>query len=145
MSNSVTRIAVHCEKLTKTYGSGEAEVKALRGVDLDIHAGELLLITEPSGCGKTTLVSVIAAILEKTDGVCEVLGKNIQDMNARERADFRRKLVASLKYQKKKKRSNCHEEYNAGYPCRFGSGVGDWCGHVWQPRNNAAAICSQSN
>lgn len=84
-----TNIAVRCENLTKVYGSGEAEVKALRGVNLDIREGELLLITGPSGCGKTTLISIIAAILDQTEGVCEVLGKNFQNMNALERADFR--------------------------------------------------------
>ena len=43
-------------RLTKNYGSGNSEVQALRGVDLDVYPGELTLLVGPSGCGKTTLL-----------------------------------------------------------------------------------------
>ena len=61
-------IAVRCRGVTKTYGKGDAEVKALRGVDLEIRRGELLMLVGPSGCGKTTLISVIATILDPDSG-----------------------------------------------------------------------------
>jgi putative ABC transport system ATP-binding protein len=82
-------VAVHCRGVTKTYGTGDAAVTALRGVDLDVEHGELLMLVGPSGCGKTTLISVIAAILDQGGGECIVLGENPSKMNQRERARFR--------------------------------------------------------
>src|SRR5262245_8480962 len=82
-------IAVHCRELTKTYGTGDARVLALRGIDLDVRRGELLMVAGPSGCGKTTLISILAAILEPDSGVCEVLGHDWQRLSQNERAHFR--------------------------------------------------------
>jgi putative ABC transport system ATP-binding protein len=79
--------------VTKSYGSGDAKVAALRGVDLEVKRGELLMIVGPSGCGKTTLISVIATILRGDSGQCHVLGRDLQAMNERERAYFRRESV----------------------------------------------------
>ena len=81
--------AVHCRGVTKTYGTGDARVMALRGVDLDVRRGELLMLVGPSGCGKTTLISVIAAILNQDSGNCEVLGQDLKNMDENERARFR--------------------------------------------------------
>ena len=82
-------IALQCRELTKTYGTGDAKVMALRGIDIDVRRGELLMIAGPSGCGKTTLISIIAAFLEPDSGVCEVLGHDWQHLSQRERAHFR--------------------------------------------------------
>jgi putative ABC transport system ATP-binding protein len=82
-------IAVRCRGVTKTYGAGEASVMALRGIDLDVRRGELLMVVGPSGCGKTTLISVIAGILDQDSGQCEVFGRDLKDMDLRERAQFR--------------------------------------------------------
>ncbi len=89
MENPTNEIAVHCRGVTKTYGSGETKVLALRGVDLDVRRGELLLLAGPSGCGKTTLISIIAALLDQDGGDCNVLGQDIQTMGALDRARFR--------------------------------------------------------
>ena len=82
-------IAVRCRGVTKTYGAGDAKVLALRGIDLDVRCGELLMVVGPSGCGKTTLISVIAGILDQDSGQCEVLGRDLKDMDQRARARFR--------------------------------------------------------
>jgi putative ABC transport system ATP-binding protein len=82
-------IAVRCRGVTKTYGAGNASVMALRGIDLDVRRGELLMIVGPSGCGKTTLISVIAGILDQDSGQCEVFGRDLKDLDQRERANFR--------------------------------------------------------
>jgi putative ABC transport system ATP-binding protein len=82
-------IAVRCRGVTKTYGAGDARVLALRGIDLDVRCGELLMVVGPSGCGKTTLISVIAGILDQDSGQCEVLGRDLKDMDQRARARFR--------------------------------------------------------
>jgi putative ABC transport system ATP-binding protein len=84
-----TDIAVHCQGVTKTYGTGDSKVDALRGRDLDVRRGELLMVAGPPGCGKTTLISIIAAILEPDSGMCEVLGHDWQHLSQRERAHFR--------------------------------------------------------
>ncbi len=86
-------MAVCCRGITKTYGSGEGEVAALRGIDLDVRRGELLMIVGPSGCGKTTLISVIAAMLGHDSGECRVLGQDLRRMDEAERAHFRRDSV----------------------------------------------------
>lgn len=88
-----SRIAVRCRGLTKTYGSGTAAVRALRGVDLDVNRGEMLMLVGPSGCGKTTLISVVAAVLDRDEGECEVLGHDLQRLSSSEKAAFRAKNV----------------------------------------------------
>jgi putative ABC transport system ATP-binding protein len=82
-------IAVHCRGVTKTYGTSDASIVALRGIDLDVRRGELLMLVGPSGCGKTTLISIVAAILNQDSGKCEVLGRDLQHMGQIERARFR--------------------------------------------------------
>lgn len=82
-------LAIRCHGVTKTYGAGPTSVRALRGVDLEVRQGELLLLVGPSGSGKTTLISILSALLDPDDGDCEVLGRNIRDMTERERVRFR--------------------------------------------------------
>jgi putative ABC transport system ATP-binding protein len=89
MAESSRDIAVHCRGVTKAYGTGDAKVTALRGVDLDVRCGELLMLVGPSGCGKTTLISVIAAILDQDAGECVVLDRELRHMDRGERARFR--------------------------------------------------------
>src|SRR5262252_5027982 len=54
--------------LTKVYGVGEAEVRALAGVDLDLYSGELVVLLGPSGSGKTTLLNNLGGLDVPTDG-----------------------------------------------------------------------------
>jgi putative ABC transport system ATP-binding protein len=82
-------LAVHCKSVTKTYGTGEAAVRALRGVDLNVRFGELMMLVGPSGCGKTTLISVIAGVLTRDDGECDVLGCDYRRMNSNDTTRFR--------------------------------------------------------
>jgi putative ABC transport system ATP-binding protein len=82
-------IAVYCHGVTKSYGSGEAKVIALRGVDLAVHAAELLMLVGPSGCGKTTLISVIAGILDQDEGTCRVFDQDLKRMSQREKTRYR--------------------------------------------------------
>src|SRR4029453_2355085 len=86
-------IAVHCAGVTKSYGSGSAQVTALRGIDLDVYAGELLMLVGPSGCGKTTLISVIAGILDQDEGRCLVFGEDLNGMRDRDRVRYRGRNV----------------------------------------------------
>ena len=54
--------------LTKVYGAGAAEVRALAGVDLDLYAGELVVLLGPSGSGKTTLLNNLGGLDVPTAG-----------------------------------------------------------------------------
>ncbi len=80
---------VICKKVTKVFGEGSSRVDALRGVDLEINDGELLIIMGPSGSGKTTLISVIAGILTQTEGECLVGVSDLNHLPDREKTAFR--------------------------------------------------------
>jgi putative ABC transport system ATP-binding protein len=93
METATLELAVHCRDLRKSYGKGEAEVTALRGIDLDVRPGELMMLVGPSGCGKTTLISVIAGILDADAGKCTVFGHDLQAMQTSERTRHRGRTV----------------------------------------------------
>jgi putative ABC transport system ATP-binding protein len=82
--------AVHCHALQKEFGSGQARVLALRGVDLDVRMGETTFLVGPSGCGKTTLLSVIAGLLDSSGGEVELFGENVERFRSEQRILFRR-------------------------------------------------------
>ncbi len=54
--------------LTKTYASGEVEVRALRGLDLDVWTGEVVVLLGPSGSGKSTLLNIMGGLDQATSG-----------------------------------------------------------------------------
>ena len=82
-------LAVDCQAIKKTYGTGTSRVEALRGVDLTIKQGELRLLMGPSGSGKTTLISVIAGILTQDSGLCTVLGTDLNHLSDKDKTHFR--------------------------------------------------------
>jgi putative ABC transport system ATP-binding protein len=86
-------IAVRCRGLTKAFGEGDAQVMALRGVDMDVYAGQMTLLVGESGCGKTTLISVIAGLLEPTAGDVGVLGQDLRKMRGSRLVNFRGKNI----------------------------------------------------
>jgi putative ABC transport system ATP-binding protein len=69
--------AIAVRQLTQTYTEGEAGTLALRGVDLDAHAGEMLMLVGPSGSGKTTLLSIMGCILTATSGSVRLAGREV--------------------------------------------------------------------
>ena len=66
--------AVVCRGLTKEFGDGDCQGAALRGVDMDVSAGQMTLLVGQSGCGKTTLISIIAGLLDPTAGAADRAG-----------------------------------------------------------------------
>jgi putative ABC transport system ATP-binding protein len=89
MMNNPETLAVYCRGLTKAFGSGEMQVQALQGIDLEVRPGELLMLVGPSGCGKTTLISVIAGILDQDEGECVLYGQNLQQLPKNDRVVYR--------------------------------------------------------
>jgi putative ABC transport system ATP-binding protein len=87
---------VLCRNLRKHFGSGEARVEALRGVDFETRFGELSFLVGPSGCGKTTLISIIAGLLDRTGGELSVLGTKVDELSATERVLFRRRNLGFI-------------------------------------------------
>ncbi len=86
-------LAVSCKNIKKSYGSDTSRVDALRGVDLEVEQGELLLIVGPSGSGKTTLLSIIAGILQQDEGECFVFGENLNALPNGKKTEFRGKNI----------------------------------------------------
>ena len=68
---------VSVRDLTKTYGEGDLAVAAVRHVDLDVGAGEVVLVMGPSGSGKTTLLLMLGAMLRPTSGSIAVDGVDL--------------------------------------------------------------------
>src|SRR5579871_648389 len=80
---------IECRGVTKVYRQGAVDVPALRGVDLDIAAGDFATLSGPSGSGKTTLLSLIGGLDRPTAGAIGVDGEAIADMPAAKLADLR--------------------------------------------------------
>ncbi|MEN9555840.1 MAG: Macrolide export ATP-binding/permease protein MacB [Planctomycetota bacterium] len=91
--NSPAGIAVLCRGVTKEFGTGEAKVQALRGIDVDILYGQMTLLVGPSGCGKTTLISIIAGLLDPTAGEVSLLGQNRRNLSGSRLVRFRAENV----------------------------------------------------
>lgn len=89
-------LAVKCTNIKKTYGTGTSRVEALRGVDLEIKMGELLMIVGPSGSGKTTLISIIAGILTQDEGECQVFDQDLKAMSNGEKTSYRGKNIGFI-------------------------------------------------
>ena len=80
---------VSAKDVTKTYRTGKVEAPALRGVTLDIFAGDFLNIVGPSGSGKTTFLNMVGALDVPTSGDLSVFGENIAAWSKRRRAELR--------------------------------------------------------
>ena len=83
--------AVLCRAVRKHFGEGETRIEVLRGVDFTAHLGELTFLVGQSGCGKTTLISVIAGLLDQDEGDVELFGQNVARLPSRDRIIFRRR------------------------------------------------------
>ena len=83
---------VHGTGLTKRFGSGDAAVVAVDAVDIRIETGELLMLMGDSGCGKTTLISLLGCILTPDDGELYIDGEPI-DPEAQDLSVIRREKI----------------------------------------------------
>ncbi len=79
--------------LTKIYKSGEVEVPALRGLDLDVWQGEVMVLLGPSGSGKSTLLNIMGGLDHATSGKLLFKDTELTAMNDRALTNYRRRHV----------------------------------------------------
>ncbi len=91
--HAAPRGGAHLTGVRKTYGTGDTEVHALDGVDLELAPGSFTVVLGPSGSGKTTLLNVIGGIEQATAGSVEVAGEEISGRSPVDLAGFRREHV----------------------------------------------------
>ena len=84
------------ENLTKVYGKGENEVRALDGVSFTVNKGEFLAIIGPSGSGKSTLLHILGGVDRPTGGKVYMDGKDVYAQNEDQLAIFRRRQVGLI-------------------------------------------------
>lgn len=92
-SAPTARVVLEARGVIKDLGEGAGQVRALKGVDLKLYAGELTLLMGPSGSGKTTLLSILGCILSPTEGDVILAGQSIKGMDAEQLAALRREHI----------------------------------------------------
>ena len=84
------------ENLTKVYGKGENEVRALDGVSFSVEKGEFVAVIGPSGSGKSTLLHILGGVDRPTGGKVFMDGKDVYAQNEEQLAIFRRRQVGLI-------------------------------------------------
>ena len=87
---------IEVKKLNKIYGSGEAEVKALKNINLNIEQGEFVAIVGQSGSGKSTLLHLIGGVDIPSSGEVIIDGKNIYKLKEKELSILRRRKLGFI-------------------------------------------------
>jgi putative ABC transport system ATP-binding protein len=103
MATAVKETAVPVERTTplvlrlsdihQVYGTGEAAVRALRGIDLDVAAGDYVAIMGPSGSGKSTLMNLLGCLDVASAGTYELAGHDVRTLSERELAKVRNQEI----------------------------------------------------
>jgi putative ABC transport system ATP-binding protein len=108
--------------LNKTFGHGNASVKAVDGISLTIRRGELVMIMGPSGSGKTTLLSMLGALLRPDSGEIFIDGTRIDQLPDRKLASFRARRMGFI-FQAFNLLGALTVRENILFPARFGVGL----------------------
>ena len=87
---------VKVKDLVKVHRTGKIEVQALRGLSMDIKAGELVAIIGPSGSGKTTLLNIVGGLDNATAGNVQVGDLNVTSLSVAQLVNYRRKMVGHI-------------------------------------------------
>lgn len=84
---------IKLENVSKIYGDGESELKALDRINITIHKGEAVAVVGPSGCGKSTMLHIIGGVDSPSEGKVYIEGKDITCLNDEEMSIFRRRKI----------------------------------------------------
>lgn len=87
---------IQLRDISRVYGSGEAEVRALDGINLDIHKGEFVAMMGPSGSGKSTAMNVMGCLDVPTDGTYHFNGVEVAHLTQDQRALLRRHYLGFI-------------------------------------------------
>ena len=87
------RALISIENVTKVYRMGAVDVHALRGVSLEVHAGEMLAIMGPSGSGKSTLMNILGALDVPSEGTYILDGQNVGRMRQDALSEVRNRKI----------------------------------------------------
>jgi putative ABC transport system ATP-binding protein len=82
--------------VVKYLGHGAGQVQALKGVNLSLRGGELVLLMGPSGSGKTTLLSILGCLMTPTDGIIRVRGRPVANLDPEALAMIRRNHIGFI-------------------------------------------------
>ena len=96
MSATANSFVVEVKALRRSFGQGAAVVEAVRGVDLELEQGEIVLIMGPSGSGKTTLLSMLGALLRPSAGTIRLGGVEITGLTERELPTVRAERIGFI-------------------------------------------------
>ncbi|WP_299872563.1 lipoprotein-releasing ABC transporter ATP-binding protein LolD [uncultured Cocleimonas sp.] len=94
-NNGIDKV-IACENLTKRFKEGKLDVEVLKGISLDISAGEKIAIVGSSGSGKSTLLHILGGLDLPTEGTVRVMGKNIAKLSDKERGDLRNQSLGFI-------------------------------------------------
>jgi putative ABC transport system ATP-binding protein len=86
---AATAAIINIDSVVKTYESGNQQVRALKGVSLAVHKGEMVAIMGPSGCGKTTLLNCASGLDVVDSGTISIAGANLAELSDKTRTTFR--------------------------------------------------------
>jgi putative ABC transport system ATP-binding protein len=89
-------VALKARGVKMVYESGSGYYEALKGIDLDVHNGDIELLMGPSGSGKTTLLSILAGLLTPSMGQVNILGQEITRMSRSKLSKFRRDNIGFI-------------------------------------------------
>jgi putative ABC transport system ATP-binding protein len=89
-------VAIRARALVKTYQMGEVEVHALRGVDFDLHAREMVVLLGPSGSGKSTLLNILGGLDAPTSGSLAYAGQDLSHPLEEELTLYRREHIGFI-------------------------------------------------
>ena len=87
---------IQLQDVARVYTIGEVETYALRGVTLDISAGEFTAIVGPSGSGKTTMLQLMGCLDRPTDGTVHINGQDVTRLKPNARADLRKGTIGFI-------------------------------------------------